>query len=147
MDPDAQADDQAIIRSVLERYFNAVDRRDFSLLASCFTEDVMFELNLETRITLTGREALIARFGSMPRPAASSHALSNTSILVTGDEAHAVTFAVVHAVLSAEPGGRILVRGLRYDDHLLRAAGRWRIAERKHNPLWQYEAVAGSPGV
>jgi ketosteroid isomerase-like protein len=146
MDLDHEPDQQAIVRSVLERYFNAVDRRDFDLLAHCFTPHVVFEFNLDTKIVVHGRDALVARMSAMPRPAASSHALSNTVILIDGEEARAVTFAVVHAVLAVEGGGRILVRGIRYDDRLVRAGESWRIAERQHNPLWQYEAAAVRPG-
>ena len=39
----------------------------------------------------------------------------------------------------ATGAGRIVVRGLHYDDVLHRKEGRWRIARRKHAVLWQYE--------
>ena len=147
MDPDREPDQQLRIRGVLERYFNAIDRRDWDLLGACFTEDVAFELNLETVIRLRGRQALIDRMSSMPKPFASIHTLASTSILVEGDEATAVTFGTAQAVLDRVDGGKVLVRGLRYDDRLRRVDGAWRIAERRHLPLWQYEAVSVPPGV
>ena len=146
MNPDTRPDQQLVVRTVLERYFNAIDRRDYTLLATCFTEDVEFEFNLDTKIAVSGRDALIARMSAIGRPAASSHALSNTGVTIDGDEAEAVTFAVVHVVMGVE-GGKVLVRGIRYDDRLVRRDGVWRIASRKHNPLWQYETVSMSPRV
>ncbi len=141
MDPDFDPDQQQIIRGLLERYFNAIDRRDFDLLATCFTQDVTFEFNLDTKIMVLGRDAVVSRMSELQRPKSSNHALSNTSIVVDGEEARATTFAVVH-VVTTDPSGRILVRGIRYDDRLVRVEDRWRIAERRHNPLWQYETVA-----
>jgi hypothetical protein len=41
----------------------------------------------------------------------------------------------------------VLVRGLRYDDRLLRENGEWRIEARRHNPLWQYETRCVPPRV
>jgi ketosteroid isomerase-like protein len=147
MDPDFHSDQQPIVRTVIERYFNAIDRRDYALLATCFTQDVDFEFNLETKIAVKGRDALIARMSAIPRPAASSHALSNTSIDIDADGATAVTFAVVHVILGQIDGGKVLVRGIRYDDRLVREEGHWLIAARRHNPLWQYETVATLPWV
>jgi hypothetical protein len=50
-------------------------------------------------------------------------------------------------VLDRIDGGQVLVRGLRYDDRLVREDGAWRIASRRHNPLWQYETVSVLPRV
>jgi ketosteroid isomerase-like protein len=147
MSGDVDAGQEPAIRSLLDRYFNAIDRRDFDLLATCFTPDVEFEFNLETKIEVKGRDALMARFAGMRKPYASSHAVSNAGITVAENKASAITFAVVNVVLDPGPGARVLVRGLRYDDELVRDAGSWRICRRKHNPLWQYEAVTVSPGV
>lgn len=145
---DAPQQDQDLrIRTIIERYFNAVDRRDFDLLGTCFTDDVDFEFNLETKIEVKGRDALIARFMGMNKPYASSHAMSNTGITVTGNKASSITFAVVHSVLTAGPGARVLIRGLRYDDEHVFGAQGWQIRRRKHNPLWQYEATTVKPGV
>jgi ketosteroid isomerase-like protein len=141
------ADQDLRIRTILERYFHAVDRRDFDLLGTCFTDDVDFEFNLETKIEVKGRDALIARFMGMNKPYASSHSMSNTGIIVSGNIASSVTFAVVHSVLAAGPDARVLIRGLRYDDDFVYGAQGWQIARRKHNPLWQYEAKTVKPGV
>jgi len=147
MEHDLHPDQQLIVRTVIERYFNALDRRDFALLATCFTKEVDFELNLENRIVVHGQDAVVAWMNGMPRPAASNHALSNTAIVIDGDEASATTFAVVHVIMGDIGSGQVLVRGLRYDDRLVRQDGGWRIASRQHNPLWQYETVAVLPRV
>lgn len=147
MNPDHAFDQQLMIRSVIERYFSAVDRRDFDLLATCFTKDVEFELNLETTIRLNGVEALMDRMRSLPSPTASSHGLANTSIAVDGDKAKSTTFTVVHALVGPVVGGTLLIRGLRYDDDFRRDGGVWRIARRAHNPLWQHIATSVDPRV
>lgn len=144
---DAPPQDQDLrIRTILERYFHAVDRRDFELLGTCFTDDVDFEFNLETKIEVKGRDALVARFMGMNKPHASSHSMSNTGITVTGNTARSTTFAVVHAVMAPGPDARVLIRGLRYDDEFVYGTDGWRIRRRRHNPLWQYEAKTVTPG-
>jgi hypothetical protein len=144
---DGQLEQQWGIRMVLERYFNALDQGDFTRLATCFTPDVDFEFNLETRFVVHGRDALIERLRGMPRPTASNHALSNTSIMADGDTAHATTFAIVHVFLGETDGGKVLVRGLRYDDRLVYEDGVWCIAARRHQPLWQHETVSVPLGI
>jgi hypothetical protein len=147
MNPDLHFDQQSVIRSIVERYFNAVDRRDYELLTTCFTQDVEVEFNLDPKIVVHDRDELIAFMQRFPHSTASSHGLSNISVLVEGDTASAVTFAVVHAVIGPVDGGPILIRGLRYDDQLRREGGTWRICRRSHNPLWQYETTVIRPRV
>jgi hypothetical protein len=48
-------------------------------------------------------------------------------------------------VATLQTGERLVVRGLRDPDELVRVAGAWRIRRRKHQPLWQYAATPTAP--
>lgn len=134
---DPNADDYAV-RRVLERYYSCIDRRDWSGLAECFTEDVAATYNSHGAEKLDGLPALIERLKVVSRFFASNHVMSNTFITVDGDAAEAVTMTIAHLVRSSDPASEILVRGIRYDDGLVRRDGIWKIRRRIHMPLWQY---------
>jgi hypothetical protein len=53
--------------------------------------------------------------------------------------------AVAHLIEGVAGPGHVMVRGLRYEDRLVRQADGWRIAHRIHRSLWQYDAEAVSP--
>jgi hypothetical protein len=38
-------------------------------------------------------------------------------------------------------------RGLRYEDELRLTNGEWRISNRQHSPLWQFDAKPATPEV
>jgi ketosteroid isomerase-like protein len=142
--------DRVAVRGVLERYFNALDARDFERLGECFAADASARYDAGgAPQQLSGRAEIVGRISGITSCPASTHSLSSTSVEVRGDTARATTFAVAVLLLGPDQGDRILVRGLRYDDTLQRAGDSWSIAEREHRPLWQYETPSqpcGFPG-
>jgi len=42
---------------------------------------------------------------------------------------------------------KIIVRGLRYRDQVVRLKEGWRISALEHGPLWQFEALATAPSI
>lgn len=138
--------DEVEIRALMDRYFHALDTRDWPGFRSCFADDAVaiYHQGSGRESRLTGNKAITdgiqARIDSYT---ATVHANANVQLEVAGDRARASTHAVANVVLE----GHVLVRGLRYVDELERREGRWLIAKRTHIPMWQYEANAVVPSV
>lgn len=142
-DEAARLMDRTAIRSTLEAYFSAVDRRDWGAYGQCFAKEAHVEFTHGEAQRVVGREVIVQRAEQRANRPVSNHLLSNTHIVVTGDRATAVTHAIAHLVVPRKDGDKIVVRGIVYDDELVRAgAGRWEITRRAHRPLWQFDAPA-----
>jgi len=137
------------IRELLEQYFHAIDSRDEQLLTSCFTADAtaLYHKGFVTQVSLVSSEG-IARF-LLKRTSvysATTHLIGNTRIQVKDNTACTAMFSVANCVVANEP--KILVRGIRYEDNLVRSdeAG-WLIKDRVHIPQWQYEVASVLPAI
>ncbi|MDO9489185.1 MAG: nuclear transport factor 2 family protein [Sphingomonadaceae bacterium] len=131
------------IRTIAERYFFGVDTRDAAMVRSCFADSFRFELGLDPVRVLTSADDIDNLIHGGPQPLASNHSLSNMLIELTPDSAT----STLHAVAEVSIGGKILVRGLRYTDRWVKQPGAWRIADRRHQPRWQFETTAIAPRV
>jgi hypothetical protein len=138
-------EDEAALRLLNERYFHALDRRDFGLLAECFSRTATASY-LGGQWQLEGRDAVVARLEVVLRFSSTLHTLASMSIDLEGDDtASGHVLAIAYLSTSDAPGGRIIVRGLHYRDGYTRAEGSWRIQTREQVPLWQFEADAVPP--
>lgn len=137
------ADDRLEIIDTVTRYFTAIDRRDFELLHSVFTDDV--EAVFEGVRVAGGVDRLIAFVtgkSDIRLPVEvidiqlSMHFMGNHVATIDDDVAHAETYALAHLV--DRPGGvaRLRTRGLRYQDELVRTSDGWRIRAREHLCDW-----------
>lgn len=135
---------RGLIRETLERYFHSIDAYDYAGLASCFTDDAAFEFNPAPgeKLLLTGGAA-IAEFFRQRRGnfKAQCHFLNHAAITLAGGSASAMVYAMSNIIFE----DRIAVRGLRYADRFARDAAGWRISQRVHTPLWQYNATPVTP--
>jgi 3-phenylpropionate/cinnamic acid dioxygenase small subunit len=115
------------IAEVLVRYATGIDRRDWALFRTCFTDDV--RADYETIGTWSGVDE-ITTFMTETHAAMghTMHRLSNFAIEVTGDTASARTY-VDAIIMSADGQGGVNALGF-YDDNLVRTNGGWRIAQR-----------------
>jgi uncharacterized protein (TIGR02246 family) len=133
-------EDRQEIADLLVRYASAVDDGDDEQLASCFTDDA--EATFAGVHAGVGGPAITAflrsAMGATTRPA-STHNLANITVSVRGDEADAVSNAVVYGVRGEPPEMR--VRGVRYEDRLVRTPDGWRIRVRTHRPHWEAAAT------
>lgn len=133
-------EDRQEIADLLVRYARAVDDGDDEQLASCFTDDA--------EATFAGIHAgvggpaitsfLRSTMGATARPA-STHNIANIAVTIRGDEADAVSNAVVYGVRGDPPEMR--ARGVRYEDSLVRTSDGWRIRRRTHRPHWEAAAT------
>ena len=127
MGSDERSDKQDIAE-VLVRYATGIDRRDWALFRTCFTDDVLAEYEgLEPwRSADAITESMTTSHADMGH---TMHQLSNLAIEVRGDEAEARSY--VDAVLMAPDGLTGLnPRGF-YEDRLVRTPDGWRIAHRR----------------
>jgi hypothetical protein len=129
------------IRETAERYFFCADARAPVGVAQCFARDGRLTSRSEARLSFAGRAAIEAGFGAFPKSARSCHAIASMETLVDGDHATARLFAVSYVAGQAHPGDPVLVRGLRYEDRWIVEDGRWVIAERVHEALWQFQST------
>ena len=116
------------IAEVLVRYATGIDRRDWPLFRTCFTDDVLAEY--DGIATWRGVDEITdSMTTSHADMGHTMHQLSNLAIAVDGDTAEARSY--VDAVLMAADGQTGLnPRGF-YDDRLVRTADGWRIAHRR----------------
>ncbi|HET6950406.1 MAG TPA: nuclear transport factor 2 family protein [Acidimicrobiales bacterium] len=116
------------IAELLVRYASAIDRRDWALLRTCFTDDCRADYG--DIGVWDGVEAITAY---MTRSHATLghtlHRITNQAVTVGGDRASARSY--VDAVLMAADGDSGLNAVGFYDDELVRVAGEWRIARRR----------------
>ena len=127
MSNDERADEHDIAK-VLVRYATGIDRRDWDLFRTCFTEDVLAEYEgLDPwRSVEEITESMAMSHADMGH---TMHQLSNLAITVDGDTATARSY--VDAILMAADGQSGLnPRGF-YDDELVRTPVGWRIAHRR----------------
>lgn len=135
--------DRWAINDVVATYFLAVDRRDWTRLRGCFTDDV--EGIYEGVRVAGGIDAIMDFFmGRSPHRfpleivdlKVSTHFMGNHVATVTGDRAVAETYALAHLVDNPPTGPRLRTRGLRYLDELVKVDGRWLIRRREHILDW-----------
>ena len=131
--------ERLLVREVLEKYFSALDSRNWDQLRSCFLPNVHFSLFDGLVVTDTVEEA-IATLTKVGRHEATHHSISNVAITLDGKTASSIIHAVVFLRQAPSSGGRMLVRGIRYVDHLVHGEDGWKISRRAHIPQWQYEA-------
>lgn len=136
--------DRVEIRAVIEGYFAGIDRGDKDQLARCFARHAVYQ-SLGGTLDMCGREEIREKLVSGTL-AASHHVPAHVTIEMDGNGgARTETLAIAYLVKHPNPGGQILVRGLRYEDQLVREDGIWVIAKRKHITLWQTETTSVAP--
>ncbi len=125
---------------MLERYYFAIDAKDEAIMCSCFAKDalIVYHTGEKHEVRLNGHAELMKYLHSgIAWNGPSIHALSNSVVKVTGaNTAKASAYAIAHLVVE----GKVLVRGLRYDDSIVRQGESWVIKHRDHRSVWQYEA-------
>jgi hypothetical protein len=121
-------DEQEII-ALLIRYATGIDRRDWSLFQSCFTQDA------RTDYGTFGQWASAAQLTAFMQQAHAAvghtlHRLSNFAIAAQGEGAVARSY--VDALLMPGSAGGDVRRGIGYyDDELVKTTQGWRIETRR----------------
>lgn len=133
--------DRQLIRELVEAYLVSVDSKDWDGIEAVFTPDAVARYNNETA-PLSGASTITDRLRRMEAYSASNHVLSCLKVVVEGDQATA-EFNVLATLHAGEIGtGRVQGRSVHFVDKLVRAADGWKVSERVHEPMFQYELVS-----
>jgi len=121
-------DDQQDITAVLLRYATGIDRRDWPLFRTVFTDDC--ELDYGEIGSFQGVDA-VTEFMQQAHALAghTMHRLTNQVITVDGDSAEARTY-VDALIMLADNNSGVNAAGF-YDDELVRSDDGWRVARRR----------------
>jgi ketosteroid isomerase-like protein len=144
-----ELEDRAEINDIVNRYGDGVRVGDAEQIVSCFADDAVVDHGHGQ--TVVGREALLAYFANSTRSAvaqsvltfdqkvASTPVMSNVLIDLDGDTAHCESMCLaIHA--GYEHGeAKVIVRGTRNIDELVRTASGWKIRRRMHPAVWAFE--------
>jgi 3-phenylpropionate/cinnamic acid dioxygenase small subunit len=127
----SEPSDSGQILDVILRYATAIDRREWSLFSSVFTDDA--ELDYGEVGQWVGADA-IKDFMRRAHAGArhTMHRLSNQVIDVDGETAEARTY--VDALILVDDGSGANAIGF-YDDRMRRTADGWRITRRTYTPV------------
>lgn len=131
--------DRFLIERVLVRYLAYLDDQNWNGIVGCFTGSAESYYNNDGQ-RLVGGAGVSDWLHRMVVYAATNHTFSNAIINIDDDHATAHS-RVIATLLSGEHGrGRVQVRGIDYQDELVRVDNLWLICKRVHQPVWQYDA-------
>ncbi len=123
-----ERDDRQDISDLLVRYATGIDRRDWPLFRTVFTDDC--ELDYGEIGSWKGVEA-VTDFMQQAHVMAgyTMHRLTNQAITVDGDKASARTY-IDAVIMAGDNQAGVNALGF-YDDEIVRTADGWRIARRR----------------
>ena len=140
------ADNLAVAETVY-RYATGVDRRDWALYRSLFTDTVTMDFssfgpNLPPRVMSADDwvAGIVPLFTGL---AASQHSMTNPLATVDGDAATITMYVHAHHVLDPDDPASWYTVGGYYDDTLVRVDGQWRLSGVCLTVTWQ----AGDPNI
>jgi 3-phenylpropionate/cinnamic acid dioxygenase small subunit len=123
-----ERDDRQDISDLLVRYATGIDRRDWPLFRTVFTDDC--ELDYGEIGTWQGVDAVTDFMDTTHAMAGHTlHRLTNQAITLNGDTASARTY-VDAVIMFGDNQSGVNAWGF-YDDEIVRAADGWRIARRR----------------
>ncbi len=127
-----EREDRQDISDVLVRYATGIDRRDWPLFRTVFTDDC--ELDYGVIGVWKGIDA-VAEFMEQTHAMAGDtlHRLSNQAITVHGDEATARTY-IDGLIMFGDNKSGVNAIGF-YDDEIVRTPDGWRIAHRRYTQV------------
>lgn len=124
--------DRQDIYDLLVRYATGIDRRDWPLFRTVFTDDC--ELDYGEIGRWTGVDAVVDFMEQVHALAGHTlHRLSNQAIAVDGDHATARTY-IDGLILAADNNSGVNAIGF-YDDEMVRTPAGWRIARRRYTQV------------
>lgn len=127
-----EREDRQDISDLLVRYATGIDRRDWALFRTVFTEDC--ELDYGVIGAWKGVDAVTEFMEQVHAMAGHTmHRLSNQAITLDGDKAAARTY-IDGLIMSGDNTSGVNAIGF-YDDEIVRTAQGWRIARRRYTQV------------
>jgi uncharacterized protein (TIGR02246 family) len=129
---DASWSDDLAVRALIERYADAVNRRDAGDFRALWTEDGVWDVFGQE---IAGRDAVLSVWqAAMKGFSFVFHVVHSAVIEVDGDAARA-RWTISEQLVDAKGQPGILLA--LYHDEYRREDGEWRIARRRLDPLYQ----------
>ena len=116
------------ITAIIYRLARGLDRRDKTLLASCFHDDATDDHGLFKGSATDFNDWVIEQLGNYER---TQHFISNINISINGDTAGTESYFFAHHVVPGEDGKKDVIAAGRYCDKFEKRNGEWRIVHRK----------------
>jgi hypothetical protein len=131
--------DRATITDVVNSYATGLDRRNWPLLRSIFTDEIDMEYSsvgmkpgrFSADKWVRNAEVLFAGFG------ATQHTLTNHALEFKGDNAHCVAYMRAEHFIEDAPADNRWTIGGYYEVDLVRVDARWRIHAMALRMTWQ----------
>ncbi len=133
----ARLADERDIQTVLFRYADALDRKDWDMLATCFVDSAVGQYEMIGRLDGYAAIEEVCRKALEPM-SKTQHLIGNVLITVNQDEASSSCCFQAQHVRPDFPGGEMNIIAGRYEDQLVRTDQGWRIRERKLSVQWTY---------
>jgi hypothetical protein len=126
--------DDAAASQIMLDYARGIDRRDWALVRSCFTDDATVAgtsfggpLDEYLATLLPG----VARFGC------TQHFIGNQRRLIDGDTGFTETYLIARHFVDEAGEVESLTVGVRYEDQIVRQGPRWAIKRRDVFSMWR----------
>ena len=141
----ASINDPYEIQSVISRYTNCVNRRDWTVLPAIFAKDAVWTAPAVPDATFEGLAAICQGIPALVAGTTSLIQLNTPSdIAIMGEEATAQCSIRETGSMAAE-GIRFEAHGI-YDDKLIHVNGAWRFAHRTFTLIENYFSPIATPG-
>lgn len=135
--------DRIAINDLQARYFRGLDRRDFGLIASCYTPDAYVDYS---GTVAEGVEQIIKTTQSVLNFHHTTVFMGNHSAEVKGDTAEGETYAIDWLRYTKDGKDYDMWGALRYYDTFIRVDGEWKISRRIQHTDWRrWDLVTAAP--
>lgn len=127
-------EDRINIRDLLDRYGDAVTRRDWDAVAECYAEDATFHEKPPVEVRMEGRQEIVRRTSEMLAKTKCMIMMMHSCVIERkGDKVYART--LLHEFgRTLDDSADIVLYGL-YSDEVVKQDGRWRFQHRVFEPI------------
>jgi hypothetical protein len=138
------------VARLVNRYAERLDARDAEGVVACFAPGAMLSFN-DGAVVHRGLAAITAVYaealgdGPTANGTATTHLTSNLVVDLDADGARGTSSVKVVAFLRRDDVVRM--RGLRFDDEVVRTDEGWRFSARRHGVDWQSQVPAAAVSV
>jgi SnoaL-like domain len=131
-----EAADRLALRELVDAYAHCADRRDTKGQMALFTEDTHFVVYMNAKSDIPsqefhGRDALAPVFDNLNQYEATTHFNGQSTVVLDGTQATAVSYCLAHHVSVHESERSIMIASIRYLDRFTKLDGIWYFAQRK----------------
>ncbi|HLU91844.1 MAG TPA: nuclear transport factor 2 family protein [Pedomonas sp.] len=135
--------DRAEIQDLIVRYAHAIDDQNWDALDAVFTPDAIIDYTEVGGPRGPYPEIKQYLAETLPRFSPYQHLSTTTRLEIDGDKARARTILFNPMTIEHEGQRQMFFVGLWYNDELVRTGEGWRIAHRREEKSWNFNAPSG----